>query len=135
MSFAGYLWFFLDSFYLTRKLPLLIPLTYIQRESPFLSPILHPPSVIVFRIPFLEMLPFVSTALYIFFSPINFVDEHGRRWAFVGAFAMITQYVSNFFEGTYFWYPGNWADPEWNLKFSWLKRKYLALCGSVYCKV
>ena len=60
------------------------------------------------------------------------MDEHSRRWAFVGAFAMMTQYVMYFFDGAYFWNPGDWENAEWKLKYSWIRRKRAIFNESLY---
>ncbi len=54
-------------------------------------------------------------------SPVNFIDEHSRRWAFAAAFGLMAYDVLILFNGAYFWKPDEFDDPDWMEKFGWVK--------------
>ena len=54
-------------------------------------------------------------------SPVNFIDEYGRRWAYVAAFIIFANVIVAMLEGQYIWDPVQSMDNAWKLNFNWLK--------------
>ena len=53
-------------------------------------------------------------------SPINFIDDHERRWAYGCVFALLSYRILNLFDGdNYLDFPEVYQDPEFSTSFGW----------------
>ena len=55
------------------------------------------------------------------FSPVNFIDDNKRRWAYAAVFALISYKILLLFNGQYYLMPDEYNDPEWSEKWGWTK--------------
>jgi len=62
------------------------------------------------------------------YSPINLLDEYGRRWLFALCYVIMASNVLDLFFGSMYFDPLPRNDKEWMLKFSWVSgARYIVL--------
>ena len=57
------------------------------------------------------------------FSPVDFIDDHERRWAYASGFAILSYRVLMLFNQEYIFEPSIYDDPEFMEQYGWTTSK------------